>query len=137
MKPIRESAHLDWEGNHMKPKTETKYTPTPWQMEKIGYGYTISTVDDREDMHKSICTTYLGNDRHKDSFEDEANAEFIVRAVNSHEALLNLLKRSLERMRLINGVVSGGKCVHKDESKCANHALMAEMENFLAQAEGK
>ena len=54
----------------------------------------------------------------------------------TNQEFLNLLKRNLERMKLINGPEQ--KCIvqNKDEG-CANHGLIVETAQALAQAEGK
>jgi len=70
----------------MKPKTEPKHTPTPW-----GYTYdgssdwSIGPVNDPQ-------SNPVMNVWSKDDDKARANAGFIVRAVNSHEALLKMAK---------------------------------------------
>lgn len=49
---------------------------------------------------------------------------------------IELLKKALEVMKLING--DDNKCVHGDVSKCRNHRLIHQIENFLGEkSEGK
>ena len=67
--------------------TNTQHTPTPWLVvpEKLG-SYQIRTVDD----DVTIAGTFgYGADDRKD--QEAANAAFIVRAVNSHDALIEAL----------------------------------------------
>lgn len=68
------------------PKTE--HTPTPWKVVGPGEGWgrdvavVPATGDDRAIFHRYA----IGN--------DEANAAFIVRAANAHEALVAALIRA-------------------------------------------
>ena len=73
---------------------ETKHSPLPWIYEVFPAGTTIWT--DEKGRSREICkVTPRGEMR--DS-EGEANAAFIVRAVNSHDDLLNALKAVVERL---------------------------------------
>lgn len=69
----------------MNAKTELKHTPTPWKEQ----GLAIRDADG--DL---ICDVYVGG---INSTQNEANRAFIVRAVNSHDELLELLKESMTR----------------------------------------
>ena len=92
-------------------KTNDKHTPTPWELHQD------------EDL-KSWFIWAKGNmaaslPRRTDGV-DKANAEFIVRAVNSHEALLNKLKHAQARLFVHEG----------------NSELYDEIGKAIAQAEG-
>lgn len=65
----------------------SKHTPTPWGVPDGGTQPTITTADES----KHIATMADTGD------EMEANAAFIVRAVNCHEALVAALKGLVER----------------------------------------
>jgi hypothetical protein len=59
---------------------ETKHTPTPWQMwPEYGNGYWIAGPKGDAGPRVAHVPNYSENDNH-------ANAAFIVRACNSHEA---------------------------------------------------
>lgn len=66
---------------------EMKHTPTPWRMEIEDEGF-ISIFGSRlnQTCGDQVALTPMKKD------EDKANAEFILRAVNSHEALLAAAK---------------------------------------------
>lgn len=69
-------------GKEVNLPLEAKHVPTPWECrEENGY-YGIDTGNPKE----QIANTSF------DGSLDKANAEFIVRAVNSHDALLEELK---------------------------------------------
>lgn len=65
----------------MKIKSTPKHTPTPWKYDKNGPG---NNIRDNED-----CIIAHANSYYK---EYRANACFIVRAVNSHDDLVELLR---------------------------------------------
>ena len=75
-----------------KLKAKTQHTPTPWAI--CQSAPSLIRVDD------FILAQTFG--RHSSSEVDEmwANAEFIVRAVNSHEHLLNACKIALPELEL-------------------------------------
>ena len=69
---------------------ETQPTPTPWNLSPR-----ITTPEGKPQrliQAKGTCIAKLDCAYHGQA-EDTANAEFIVRAVNSHEKLLRLAKR--------------------------------------------
>jgi hypothetical protein len=77
---------------------ETKHTATPWVSKKvrtsIGYCYRVGAQSIVDQDHGGLC---LYDDRtslnpHKDG-EQEANAEFIVRACNAHDAMYELIEQ--------------------------------------------
>lgn len=70
---------------------ETKHTPTPWKTKYLS-GYWWQLFND---------TTAIGEVMHGE------NAEFIVRAVNSHEALLTLAKTYRQHLKEIGGHTEG------------------------------
>jgi hypothetical protein len=78
----------------------SKHTPGPWQARQNGkiitidgdvngsYYYGIAQINARGDCDKGIPSKL-----------DRANAEFIVRACNSHDDLLEACKTALHEMR--------------------------------------
>jgi hypothetical protein len=86
MKPSRAA---DGEGGQ---QVGVQHTPTPW-----GYdlNHTIAAVlPDDEEWGVTVCQVAgeYGIGRGKVSEEDKANAEFIVRACNSHDDMLKALE---------------------------------------------
>ena len=70
-------------------KKEMKHTPTPWKVmpyDPTGYSHDIVSNDFNEDDLSGIRIA-----RTSDGHPSQANAEFIVLAVNSHEGLINEL----------------------------------------------
>jgi hypothetical protein len=65
------------EAKTMNTKTKTTHTPTPWLSQYNGENWHIT---DGHSFVASLC----GNSK-----IDATNAAFIVRAVNSHESLVN------------------------------------------------
>jgi hypothetical protein len=75
----------------MKTTTAVKptHTPTPWTVEEGTQPHTLAIVNDYESKTISVAM--------HDNAEDKANAAYIVRAVNSHEALLEIAKEDRGR----------------------------------------
>jgi hypothetical protein len=65
--------------------SEKKFTPILWVFD----GYNILA-----DEGKTIVTTVDGSCRHSDT--DEANAALIVKAVNNHEKLVDMLQEIMK-----------------------------------------
>ncbi len=65
---------------------KTKHTATPWATRSEGPQWFVHQSSNEWEL---ICNTLHGN--------DEANAKFICRAVNSHEKLLEALKPLAEQ----------------------------------------
>lgn len=93
-------------------KTKTQHTPTPWKFQ--GENIVNGSRDGNFAIFAKgeVIATAVG----------KADAAFIVRAVNSHEALLGLLKQVLNHTNV--GEVCGG-------------ALFVSIKEAIAQAEGK
>lgn len=76
----------------MKTLTEVKHTPTPWFTKHKGYTSYIQKTDEKGHEYtvaSMTCNIELA----------KANAAFIVRAVNSHEALIDGARCALKEMR--------------------------------------
>ena len=71
---------------------EARHTPLPWELHAEGAGYNSVQACQPDSSERGCCpiveSFVLGRTRE----EAEANAAFIVRAVNNHEALLAALK---------------------------------------------
>jgi hypothetical protein len=87
--------------------TKSEHTPTPWAVDE---DHPTSVVFEA-DTEIEICTTDSGSSAEQG--EDEANAALIVRAVNSHAALVEALGDLVEiidragLLNLSNGVQLG------------------------------
>jgi hypothetical protein len=78
----------------MKKKIKSKtagHTPTPWCW---NVNYILQGTDPTANGARIVAPLYHPATRSK--YEGRANAAFIVRAVNGHEALLRLVKRHRE-----------------------------------------
>ena len=62
--------------------SKIKHTPTPWRLGRNGTDYCVFFGDEK----------FVADCEASDTDEDRANAAFIVRAVNSHQALVDALK---------------------------------------------
>lgn len=63
---------------------ETEHTPTPWRLGRRS-AYDALTVIETADDYIADCTDMIGSER------DEANAAYIVKAVNSYAAMVEAL----------------------------------------------
>ena len=112
-------------------KTETvKHTPTPWEIKITQEGFEIVGSANKANYKSVIAWIKLGGATWKDTWnkEQEANAEFIVRACNSHEELLEACKEALP---LCNEIIR--------DDPYANMAkkIATKLENVIAKAKGK
>lgn len=75
--------------------TQQPHTPTPWRSIN---GAIFDTAYSSNHIRKAlaICGDINAADKESENEKAKANAEFIVRAVNSHEALLLAAKDALE-----------------------------------------
>jgi protein-disulfide isomerase-like protein with CxxC motif len=97
---------------------KTKHTPTPWIAKELHANYTGSVL---------LFNTFGGLRRvdvTKDGSFLNADAELIVRAVNSHEELLDIVKR-------IN------YAFYVEGNTKAMKVVMTETKAIIAKAEGK
>ena len=102
-----------------------QHTPTPWNVIEDENTYEVII-----DSKKGVIAKTLLN--HMELIQAERNAKFIVRAVNSHEELVTLLKSI--RGHLLNATSL------TDEEGCATptlEALESLIDKALAKAEGK
>jgi hypothetical protein len=72
--------------------TETKLTPTPWKVLKTAYskGYNIGIVDPKNKFYIADC------------IKKDEDADHIVKCVNAHDELMELLNDSLIFVRQCN-----------------------------------
>ena len=69
----------------------TQHTPTPWQLAENDNTIVISQQLDSDGNAYAIADVLVGNG-HKSDGTKEANAAFIVKACNAHEALVDAAK---------------------------------------------
>lgn len=93
----------------MKTETKATHTPTPWRVrfEEFHGGYVISVPKNQSEIYKArgwdrddgggsgIAICLVPNGCAGEGDIAKTNAEFIVRAVNSHEELLEAVKDAL------------------------------------------
>lgn len=111
------------------PKSEVKHTPTPWKYD-LGRGANPRFHIQTEAGYQIASTTELA--RHSQAKEEnearEANATFIVRAVNSHEAFLKALRTAGKTLISLR---------HKEKLDPHDRELIGLTISVIAQAEGK
>jgi len=92
--------------------TNPKHSPLPWEAD----GTIIASID-------GTCIRYIGDlsQIERTTDECEADAKFIVRAVNSHEELLSCAKQTLAEFE-----TSGGPAL-----------LWENLKEVVAKAEGR
>lgn len=93
--------------------TNSKHSAIPWKVTKLEVGNALYAITPQGSNAEDVAEIYGQN-----KAEAKANAEFIVRAVNSYETLVDLLKRFIDPI--------GNDCPTDKEVKEA-----------LNQAEGK
>lgn len=99
-----------------------KHTPTPWMKFKKGYFISICTarpVGERIRIAKDLS---------------EQNAEIIVRAVNSHEALLAAARIASDG---INTAIDNDEEWNRMQFRSHLFAIQSELEKAIALAEMK
>jgi hypothetical protein len=106
---------------HPMPK-EIKHTAIPWK-----YGKTDLVIRQEKTNHPIADCSYR-----QISFEENtANAEFIVRAVNAHEDLVNASERAMLFLESENNH-GEGKRIDK-----LSYEVYMDLKQALAKAEGK
>ena len=70
---------------------KTNHTPTPWRQIN---GAIFDTIPWQQDQTRhSIPALFIPSPQQQHLETNKANAEFVIHAVNSHEALLEALKK--------------------------------------------
>ncbi len=99
-----------------------KHTPTPWVAETYG-GKMIAVFPDEKDkskypVHSLFHIDHADNERER----NEANAALIVRAVNSHEELIEALERVMNTDPVTDNYKKGDDSVYDDAMKALSNA---------------
>ena len=97
------------------------HTPTPWRLARRSE-YDLLTVIETEDDYIADCTEQVGDDR------DEANAAFIVLAVNAHDELVAALQK------IIDMNVQYAKDRYGDAGKAEDMACVVVARSALSKA---
>jgi hypothetical protein len=71
------------------------HTPTPWSIKRLGKQMYIESKNGRNESGGFVCDMQRGEAMQEDYPYIEADAELIVRAVNSYEELRKLLEGAL------------------------------------------
>jgi hypothetical protein len=94
-KPVQ-SAEID-ELTEAKSKAMSEHTPTPWELFEVND--TIAIKNPRHKSSHNEIVFWTGFDASHYPKQARANAAFIVRAVNSHDALIERAENALECLR--------------------------------------
>lgn len=107
----------------MKTQIKPTHTQTPWK--KLGRDIAIDLSDDKSVTANfaEVATTAVG---HWTVAEADANAAFIVKAVNAHEELLDVANGLMDILRSVpRKYISNGQ-----------YHFFADATNAIAKAEG-
>lgn len=122
-----------------------KHTPTPWEMHKTLNRIAITSVTDKKIAGMApYMIASIEKDLHIE--DQEANASFIVRAVNSHKTFLNLAYALKERIEVCPDCDGSGK--EHETSACGRcggigkvlencTGLIDSVHEVIARAEGR
>lgn len=111
----------------MKTQEETKHTPTPWKLSNGINDFPSSLFDE----HGNHLTDVKGYGQFSE--QNHANAAFIVRAVNSHEALLEFAKNHHE----VCGDCEGTGKIYNNADPTSGQWVECPYSKIIAQAEGQ
>jgi hypothetical protein len=105
---------------------ETQHTPTPWKVDGCAVTSDVFNICTLDTTAKDMNENQIGMG------ELSANAAFIVRAVNTHEELLETLKTVV--------VYMDAQCKVNGEFSTADapgYAMRRKVEQAIAKAEGR
>lgn len=115
--------HFDAMEEQMKKDKEPRHTPTPWKVRQDDQQLLITgdyeTIIARLDIWKNEGKKQM-----------EANAAFVIRAVNSHEALIESIQGLL-------AIIKDDLPQLGNDLLEAEDAIIKKAENTIAQAEGE
>lgn len=106
-----------------------KHTPTPW---KTGGRIGSLNIDAENGRGIATCGYTDTSDVTKSLAENVANAEFIVRACNSHDDLIHYLKRIAQIAEIRQNENLNDATIH-----AITECMMSLAKEALAKAEGK
>ena len=106
----------------------TKHTPTPW-VQRGRYINVESVVDGVPGHYEVACIASHNDDK------NEANAAFIVRAVNAHEALYNTVKTI--KAEFVNHARVKGEEIILDGTETTLDSILVMLSEAISLAEGE
>lgn len=115
---------------------KTKHTPTPWSYFKSeGEKVSIEKLNENPKCPVSkIATLHKGNPYPCGVDYSEANAEYIVKCVNNHEALLEAVKEMRERLEKLS--FAANHLPRKYAAEIYELATYGKWDKAIQQAEG-
>lgn len=115
-------------------ESDRKHTPLPWKLstlDKLHGEYSIYTGKNVNFADAVIANVAGGLGTYDEGCcESEANAEFIVKACNSHYGLVEVLKMA---QAFIGGAISSRK--HAEDRECLTKDLLDPIRAVLSEAE--
>lgn len=112
-----------------------EHTPTPWRTWEPETSKLITVECDAGTAENPITGKHICTTGHRNHAEAQANAAFIVKAVNCHEALTVALRRCLDAINAYGIADSKKYDSSREKVKLGYAALNAS--SALAEAEGK
>ena len=117
------------------------HTPTPWKVtpkhpeSPIGYLFEIVMDEPMEDLPWHIASIAGGSSYHSlaAGIEEKANAEFIVRACNAHDKLLEACREALQFFGTLDSTMQIAVSVDIEKDKISG--LAVQLKEALASAE--
>lgn len=107
----------------------SKHTPTPWTLWEENEHFVLSGKTTIAEVYSDWgYAPKTKNERIAPNEEGKANAEFIVRAVNSHEELLKAAKEAEDAL---------AQSISKDGKTDWRYTKLWALRNAIAKAEGK
>lgn len=134
-KEIREQIHKDQAAT--KAYLKAQHTPTPWkEPQYIGENtYWIATPSGNKYSDHQECGLKVKPWGNRSINQDKADAAFIVRAVNSHEALKTQLQSLYDLVCNIQSNVEGANIVMREAENVGCN--LEAVREAIAQAEGE
>jgi len=119
----------------MKTKTEGKHSPGPWKARpsKFGKNPALTNPPGIVDGQNDYVAVLGGGNVHFSNAE--ANAEFIVRACNTHDDLLEALKEARDALVCESTNVYGDTC--GITFTCGPCRVRNRLDMVIAEAEGR
>lgn len=106
--------------------SDTEHTPTPWLIERGPTGCRINSSErDTDGRNRSVALT-AGDGSSYPATVNEANAEFIVRACNTHDDLLAACKEILPHCKSTGYLLSGAMRLQHDQRVARASAIIAK-----------
>ena len=112
---------------------ETKHTELPWQSDQVRGGYNLGIVRNGEWVRIGRVGGELTGNKLTQA-DDNANAEFIVKACNSHDDLVFMANNTVTLTTFL--LTSLARCTLGDKTRKAVQALQEQALAAIAKAKG-